>query len=353
MKTQQYEWEMNGRVGKQPTFADAQRLADQLYNIRIRVNLGLPFTFTFRPEWQFIMDDYRSAIADPKVGPTKVDDYILGKYGDIGYILTAPTSINKTGVAATGGAVKNQKEFNYLLGKMDKNETPGLIGFLANYGVTGDRYSDAAANYFRNREVRPGGTYKYTEQRDIEQILVDREISLGWAQYTKLAQERDAVLAQWRKKGYNTSSINSAAAKQLGLEETWKSKVAQLEATYPNWATERQFGTMDFNKTKRYIRSLTQIASDKKWMNTYGDTKKTGINTMEAVSDFLTNRTFLSQELARRKGLGGSSSLDNQANADLKDRWDNYILNMKLWSNGFSDLYDRYLENDNLEVIKP
>ena len=353
MKTQQYEWEMNGRVGKQPTFADAQRLADQLYNIRIRVNLGLPFTFTFRPEWQFIMDDYRSAIADPKVGPTKVDDYILGKYGDIGYILTAPTSINKTGVAATGGAVKNQKEFNYLLGKMDKNETPGLIGFLANYGVTGDRYSDAAANYFRNREVRPGGTYKYTEQRDIEQILVDREISLGWAQYTKLAQERDAVLAQWRKKGYNTSSINSAAAKQLGLEETWKSKVAQLEATYPNWATERQFGTMDFNKTKRYIRSLIQIASDKKWMNTYGDTKKTGINTMEAVSDFLTNRTFLSQELARRKGLGGSSSLDNQANADLKDRWDNYILNMKLWSNGFSDLYDRYLENDNLEVIKP
>lgn len=353
MKTQQYEWEMNGRVGKQPTFADAQRLADQLYNIRLKVNLGLPFTFTFRPEWQFIMDDYRSAIADPNVGPTKVDDYILGKYGDIGYILTAPTSINKTGIAATGGAVKNQKEFNYLLGKMDKNDTPGLIGFLANYGVTGERYSDAAANYFRNKEVRPGGTYKYTEQRDIEQILVDREISLGWSQYAKLAQERDTVLAQWRKKGYATSSINSAAAKQLGLEETWKSKVAQLEATYPNWAKERQFGSMDFNKTKRYIRSLTEIASDKKWMSTFGDTKKTGINTMEAVSDFLVNRTYLSQELARRKSIGGSAALDNQANADLKDRWDNYILNMKLWSNGFSDLYDRYLENDNLEVIKP
>ena len=353
MKTQQYEWEMNGRVGKPPTFADGLRLADQLYSIRIKVNLGLPFTFTFRPEWQFIMDDYRSAIADPKVGPTKVDDYILGKYGDIGYILTAPTSINKTGIAATGGAVKNQKEFNSLLGRMDKNDTPGLIGFLANYGVTGERYSDAAANYFRNREVRPGGTYKYTEQRDIEQILVDREISLGWAQYTKLAQERDAVLAQWRKKGYNTSSITSTASKQLGLEETWKSKVAQLEANYPNWAKEKEFGTMDFNKTKRYIRSLTEIASDKKWMGKYGDTRKTGVNTMEAISDYITNRTFLSQELARRKSIGGSASLDNQENADLRDRWDNYILNMKLWSNGFSDLYDRYLENDNIEVIKP
>jgi hypothetical protein len=353
MKTQRYEWEMNGRVGKEPTFKDAQRLADQLYSIRIKVNLGLPFTFTFRPEWQFIMDDYRSAIADPKVGPTKVDDYILGKYGDIGYILTAPTSINKTGIAATGGAVKNQKEFNYLLGKMDKNDTPGLIGFLANYGVTGERYSDAASNYFRNKEVRPGGTYKYTEQRDIEQILVDREISLGWSQYTKVAQERDAVLAQWRKKGYNTSSINSTAAKQLGLEETWKSKVAQLEETYPGWAKERQFGISDFNKTKRYIRSLTDIASDKKWMDKYGNASKTGINTMEAVSDFLVNRTYLSQELARRKTIGGSATLDNQQNTDLKDRWDNYILNMKLWSNGFADLYDRYLENDNLEVIKP
>jgi len=353
MKTQRYEWEMNGRIGKEPTFDDAIRLADQLYSIRIKVNLGLPFTFTFRPEWQFIMDDYRSAIADPKVGPTKVDDYILGKYGDIGYILTAPTSVNKTGIAATGGAVKNQKEFNYLLGKMDKNDTPGLIGFLANYGVTGDRYSDAASNYFRNKEVRPGGTYKYTEQRDIEQILVDREISLGWSQYAKLAQERDTVLAQWRQKGYNTSSITSAAAKQLGLEDTWKQKVAQLEATYPDWAKEKQFGSMDFNKTKRYIRSLTEIASDKNWMDKYGDTKKTGINTMEAVSDFLVNRTYLSQELARRKSLGGSAALDNQSNSDLRDRWDNYILNMKLWSNGFSDLYDRYLENDNLEVIKP
>ena len=353
MKTQKYEWEMNGRVGKQPTFADGLRLADQLYSIRIKVNLGLPFTFTFRPEWQFIMDDYRSAIADPKVGPTKVDDYILGKYGDIGYILTAPTSINRTGIAATGGAVKNQKEFNSLLGKMDKNDTPGLIGFLANYGVTGERYSDAASNYFRNKEVRPGGTYKYTEQRDTEEILVDREISLGKSQYVKLAQERDAVLAQWRKKGYNISSINSTAAKQLGLEETWKSKVAQLEAAYPKWATQRQFDIMDFNKTKRYVRSLTEIASDKKWMDKYGDAKKTGINTMEAVSDFLVNRTYLSQELARRKSIGGSATLDNQANADLKDRWDNYILNMKLWSNGFADLYDRYLENDNLEVIKP
>ena len=110
---------------------------------------------------------------------------------------------------------------------------------------------------------------------------------------------------------------------------------------------------MDFNKTKRYVRSLIDIAADKNWMNRYGDTQKTGINTMEAVSDYLANRTFLSQELARRKSIGGSAALDNQANSDLKDRWDNYILNMKLWSNGFSDLYDRYLENDTLEVIKP
>ena len=43
--------------------------------------------------------------------------------------------------------------------------------------------------------------------------------------------------------------------------------------------------------------------------------------------------------------------LSDPANADLKDSWDEYILQMKLWDNGFGDFYTRYLENDNYEVI--
>jgi hypothetical protein len=72
---------------------------------------------------------------------------------------------------------------------MDKEDTPGLIGFLANYGATSDEYSNAAANYFKNRSVRPGGQLKYTESRATEDILEDREVSLGWEYYRKFVDQ--------------------------------------------------------------------------------------------------------------------------------------------------------------------
>ena len=337
-----YNWDQEGRIGKQPTFKDALRLAKDIYNIRIATNLVLPFTFTFRPEWQVIVDDYRRALTDPIIGRERVDDYILGKYGDIGYLMTAPTSKNVTGVLQTPNAVRNSKEFSRLMAKMDDLNTPGLVGFLANFGTTTDKYSDAAANYFRNRQVRPGGNYKFTETRAADEVLKDREISLGWTTYIKEIQKRDALL---KKEGI--SSINSKRAQQLGYTAKWEAFVDGLKDYYPSWGEEKEFGTSDFNKTKRYVKGLTTIVQNNKWMDKYGKS-----TTMEALSDYIVNRQWLAKQLDKRKEMYGTRSLTSEYNADLKKRWDDYILDMKLYSSGFSDVYSRYLENDNYEVIE-
>jgi hypothetical protein len=86
---------------------------------------------------------------------------------------------------------------------------------------------------------------------------------------------------------------------------------------------------------------------DKDFMKKNGNT-----STIQAVSDFIVNRTYLTQELQRREALGGSKSLTNQSNEDLKNTWDDYILRLSLWDSGFSELYNRYLDNDKFEVIK-
>jgi hypothetical protein len=342
MKTQYYEWDQNGRQGPQPNFSDAIKLAQQMYKIRIGVNLGLPFTFTFRPEWQPIMDDYRRALQDPKIGKTKVDEYIFEKYGDIGYIMTAPSSRNKTNIVTTSGAVVNQRKYNSLLGEMDKLNTPGLVGLIANFGNNQDKYSEAAANYFRDREVRPGGDIKYTERRATEDILVDRQESLGWNYYTKFALQRDAALAQ-----YGIKSVDSNAAKQLGIADAWDQAIQSIKDYLPAWTKAYDMSVGDFTKTKRYVRGLLKMTQDTKWMGQYGKT-----NTMQAFSDYVLNRDYLSRELANRKSNLGTRGLSDPANADLKNDWDEYILQMKLWDNGFGDFYTRYLENDNYEVIK-
>lgn len=349
MKTQYYEWEQNGRVGNQPTFGDAMRLAKQLYDIRIAANLALPATFTFRPEWQVIVEDYRKAMDNPEIGLDKVNDYILNKYGDLGYILTASSNMNRTGISPTVSAVRNQKQFDPLIKDLDRisGGVPGLVGFVVNYGINADKYSAAAANYFRDREIRIGGNYKYTERRDPEEVLKDREISLGWTYYTKLASSRDAKIAELQKQGYKVSNVSSPVMKELGYDKDWENAIADLEKRYPAWAKERQLGVTDINKTNRYIAGITRIVQDKDFMKKNGNTP-----TMQALSNFIVNRTYLAQELQRREAQGGSKSLTNESNQDLKITWDNYVLGMSLWDSGFSELYNRYLDNDKFEVIK-
>jgi hypothetical protein len=342
MKTLEYEWVQDGSVGKRPNFQDAIKLANQLWKIRIAANLTLPFTFTFRSEWQPIMDDYRTALTDPKVGKTKVNDYIFAKYGDLGYLMTAPTSKNKTNLNPTVGAVVNEKKYRPLLGEMDKLNVPGLVGFIANYGNNSDKYSDAAANYFRNKSVRPGGEIKYTETRATEDVITDREESLGWNYYEKFSKQRDALLTR-----YGLKSINSQAAQQMGLTAKWEASVESIKAYLPAWAEAYDNSVGDFTKTKRYVKGLLKTLGDESWMKEYGNTP-----TMLAVKDYVLNRDYVANELAQRKKYLGTSGLTDPANADLKDKWDDYIIKLKLYDTGFSDLYTRYLENDNYEVIE-
>lgn len=342
MKTLRYQWVNNGQVGPEPTFQDSINLANKLWKLRIAVNLSLPFTFTFRPEWQPIMDDYRNALLDPKIGKTKIDDYIAAKYGDIGYIITAPTSKNTTNLVPTIGAVENEKKYRGLLGEMDKLNVPGLVGFIANYGTPSDKYSDAASNYFRNKSVRPGGRIKYTETRATEDVLKDREISLGWNYYEKLGKQRDAVMNK-----YGIKSINSIAAQQMGLTDKWNKAVDSIKAYLPSWSEAYDNSVGDFTKTKRYVKGLLKTIGDEKWMKEYGNTP-----TMMAVKDYVLNRDYVARQLAERQKYLGTKGLSDPNNADLKNKWDDYILKLKLYDTGFSDLYSRYLENDNYEVIE-
>lgn len=342
MKVLDYEWRMNGQVGKRPKFNDAMELAQQTFEIRLGANLLLPFTFSFRPEYQVVVDDWRRAINDPNIGPTKIDEYIMSQYGVAGYMVTAPATRNRSGVFQTADAVRNAKQFKGLIGKMDENNTPGIAGFIANFGTSADKYSDAAANYFRDRALRPGGETKWTESRITSDILKDREISLGWSIYQTEIAKRDAEMAN-----LGIRDINSNAAKAAGITEKWQSFVERLGNAYPEWGYEKEMGDFDLNKTKRYVRGVMDLVSDENFMTKYGRS-----TTMKAMTDYITARTYIANELKLRKEDFGSSSIDSVENIDLKDQFDEFILKLKLYDKAFSDFYTRYLENDTFGVIK-
>ena len=347
MKTLDYNWRQGGSVGPRPTFKQAEKLADELFDIRIAANLILPFAFSFRPKWVPIIEDARRAIQDPAIGPSKLNDYLLAKWGESGYFATAPTTKSITGVRATVGAVRNQKEYNKLITKLDDINTPGLVGFIVNFGTAQDKYSDAAANYFRGREIQPGGQTRYNERRPTKDIITDREESLGWLQYEKLRQKYDVKLKELSKQ-VPVSSLDSKIAKQLGLDKEFEQEEEALKSKYPAWAKAKELGQGDFSKTKRYVMGLLEVARDKKWMKANGGTVGA-----QAITDYLVNRDYLARKLNESEMVFGRRlSLNDPYHADLKNKWENYILDLRLWSPDFSDLYSRYLENDNYEVIE-
>lgn len=342
MKVLDWQWRQNGMIGKRPTFKDGQRVADQIYEVRLAANLVLPFTFSFRPDFQIVVDDWRRAIADPNIGPNKIDEYILTQWGVAGYMVTAPTSRNRTGVFQTIDAVRNAKEFKSLIGKMDSNDTPGVAGFIANFGTTPDKYSEAAANWFRDKNIRKGGDTKWTESRVTEDILKDREISLGWTIYQKEMAKRDAAMLD-----LGINNINSADAEAAGLKEDWTNFVANLSKQFPAWGFEKEMGDFDLNKTKRYVNSVVDLVSDKKFMKKFGNT-----STMQAMTRYIETRTYVAKELQLRKEEGGSASITSEDNIDLQDNWNDFILKLKAYDKTFADFYTRYLDNDTLGVIK-
>ena len=141
--------------------------------------------------------------------------------------------------------------------------------------------------------------------------------------------------------------VGKQAAQQMGLTAKWEASVQSIKNYLPAWSEAYDNSVGDFTKTKRYVKGLIKTLGNESWMKEYGNT-----TTMLAVKDYVLNRDYVANELLKRKKYLGSGGFTDPNNTDLKEKWDDYILKLKLYDTGFSDLYTRYLENDNYEVIE-
>jgi hypothetical protein len=343
MKINDAEWQENGKQGPRPGLKEGQELANQLYKIRIGANLTLPVAITFKPEWQNIINDYIKVLKDPAVGPDKVFDYLYNKYGLKGLYVTGPTGKSATGVVKTIGAVKNVKTYSSLIATFDKKKLPLLAGFVANYGSLASGGEDYSSNYFTDRKLRTGGNFVWSESRSAADVVLDREVQIGWWDYQKQITLRD--VAMYKQGIYD---INSVAAQDAGFTDKWNSYEAALKKQFPAWGEEKDNPQKVIGTAEAYIKGLTTLVSgDSKWMKNNGSTAGA-----QAISNFLVTREYLVRELQLRKSEGGSPTLANEENIDLQEKWFKYIIDLKLYSSDFSDLYNRILENDKLGVIK-
>jgi hypothetical protein len=277
------------------------------------------------------MDIYRDMIE--QLGPEGADEAFLNEYGTEFFAVTLSRTVSKTGIPPTAEAEVARRQFE------------GLIEQYPEYGrlIVGDaalgEFSTGAYAAQLQRPIDPDNpyselerTYRPTELDPRTGRIIEIDRRLGWQEYIKLA---DLIDLQRQAMGLPNLRVRDAQE----LAQIRNQAVAALAAKYPSWWDD--YNSRDELKWDKRISAFRDISANE----TLGDRAD-----MRGMQDYLQLRSLVLQELNRRKQLGGPSTLEAAANADLADFWETAINKILTDNVAFGPLYYRYLEGDTLTL---
>ena len=296
--------EINERVVKTLAFEAATRFT-------------LPFATNLKSPYQFYIDQFQQMRQED---PLNAADNFYEKWGDEFYIFTTSRSKNNTGIGATIEADKRAEKLK------------DLIALEPEYGwfIVGDtgaaEFSPTVYKKQQQMAVAPGSTTKFRSKQDPYEAIKATNAEKGWLEYNK---GMDLIEAQRINRGLK--SLQSRGAEDL--LELKKEFVANLENENPDWSAVR--GKIDTNKINNFLKFSQKLVADP---------RVSGREDIQGMSDYLVGREYVIGLLAQRP----SQSLDNQANADIRELWNNFTGQVIDEYPLFNKIYTRVLENDDL-----
>jgi len=277
----------------------------------------LPFATNTRSPYQFYIDEAQRMREED---PTNFRENFYKKYGDDYYIFTTSLSRNNTGIAATVEANRRGLQLQDLIA-----ENPEYGWFVVGDANTGE-FSPTVYQVQRERAIAPGSTIKYRESRDPYEAIKETNAEKGWILYNKGI---DLIEAERIRRGLK--SLQSRGAEDLAAaKETF---VAELSSENPDWAEVR--GKMDTRKVVNFLNYANKVVQDERVA------KREDMKTM---AEYLEGRKIIIEALSRRK----SKNIDNEANADLRMAWAEFVGELIDTDITFTRVYSRILENDKL-----
>ena len=307
-------------MGERSTPPSAKEINDKVKKIlalEVATRLTLPFATNTRSPYQFWIDEYhRMRQEDPQNATQNFYD----KWGNDYFIFTTNLSKNNTGIAATVEADKRTKQFSDLIAK-----NPEYGWFVVGDANAGE-FSPTVYQKQREQSVAPGSSIKMRESQDPLTAIKETNANKGWILYNKGMDLLEAIRI---KRGLK--SLESKGAEDLKNAKT--AFIAGLEDSNPDWAEVR--GKIDTGKVMNFLKFAQKATEDPRLAN------RADIKTM---SDYLKGRQLIVDVLAKRK----SHSIDNTANADLKDVWNAFTGLLIDTDVTFNRVYTRILEKDDL-----
>lgn len=274
--------------------------------------------------YQLFVDQYKKL---QETDPKNAKDIFLATYGPDYFGFTASLS-KSLGVAPSIAAMATAGEYKDLIEK-DPDMASWIVGDTYNQG------SFSSSVYRKQMETLMGGKPMREKVSALDSIRAN-QVDLGWTQYMQA-------------KGYIDSSLIAAgfhSYQQAGAENFLALKqqmTEQLGAQYPEWDKER--GVINTTKIPSRIKFFEQAIKDKRLQS---DPMRFDLPALDV---YLQSRRYYKQILAQRGGKKlsfGTDGTPQGENADIGYAWKQTQLGIINSNTQFQDVFNRYLENDDL-----
>ena len=334
---QLYQWQKNGKQGPRPTPQMALDAAKDAYRLRMASSFFLPAPLEPRSPYQHWIDMYRDY--QKRYGDTADEKF----YDTVGpdFFMFAQQATQGSGMSPDISSKKAYDKYKSLA-----DRAPDMISVLTGPYATGE-FSDAVYQWQLDQPVSPTSDTKLRERMTPEQRLNESEISRGWVEYSKLSSVVDAEL---RNRVAAGGSPYLTAGSNADLKAYRDQQLLVLYGRNPAWQDAYNSRS---KSTAEWLTHAYDVAFDK----TLDDRPD-----IQGLRAYLIGRARLQDTLVQRQAAGISSSrqfsfdpMGNPIgdNADLYAGWMSWINEEKAKNPMFAEIYNRYLETDDLSTYIP
>lgn len=335
-----------GERTDEPTIAEITSKTNKFYFLRAITSISAPFAIA--PEVDFYQQTFRQLQAkyadyrepDPKTGKMvpvygKAEAEFLRMYPDF-FEATVSLSKNPGGLEASIGVVQNLKKFSNLMATASSQDSPELMGFLADDGDGKYTFSQAAYQWQYSHGSAPGAGSNYRQNRTPKELEIESNVKRGWTEYQSLMNQINAYKIQNGIETDNDPRMNQVqAAKAVWLQQMAKENL--------DWYSE--YSSPDRAKYARRVVVLETALADKKWMAQNGNRP-----VVKNMALYLDARKQIQAMLDERYRSGGSRSLTANSNADLVWVLDKYRTQLIVGSPETESFLNRYFANDTVVI---
>ena len=327
----------NGMRSTAPTWDEIQKRASNMADLKawFHGSTLLPFSVDFQDPYQFYRDQYKSLM---NADPTTADQQFMSKYGSSAFAFTASLNKNNVpGVPATANGQLLYQRYQHLI-----DQDPELAGIIIGDSGAGNFSQSAYA-----QQVASGQRVKMTAQEAWNQ----EQANLGWAIYKSYMSGLNAQLFQRGLTTMNSKGAEDLLAQKVALVKMMGSPTLADGKTanqYYNEQWTQAYNSFDPSADNRKALAMQQIATAKELQ---------GRPDIAGLQQYLSLRASVQAIMAERanqkipKTMSQAltsmyGDINTKANADLKDQFQQAVMQLIEQSPAFQTLHDRYLSKD-------